>query len=250
METMTMAKRSMLQQVTRCLVLLAAASAMTFARASDPPDVMEDHAQNQARGSTAAVLEQMLRQSMPTEKHAKLRAIEGRWNVRSTFTLGAGMEELKATGTAEGIAILDGRFVRLTSRMDFQGLASEAITEFGFDTRHQQYTVHAIDSLGTYAVDAAGEPEDAGKVLRLRGKLFEPSPKPDDPGKTYSFEMVYTFQSADQWMQVIRMQLQTTEWITVSTLVYERAAPLPQPGSDRAIPDQSKPARPEADGQK
>lgn len=212
------------------LVMGALAQPRQHANPAAPPDgdpinAMEDNAPALPAENAEALLTALKRMGEPAPQHEWLKFLAGEWKVRSTFQPGPGTGTIESTGTSRGGAIIGGRFFRLATTMSAHGVTSESEQTFGYDTRHKNYTLHAIDSFGTFAIEAAAEPEkDNENKLVFKGKLYEASPKEGEEGKTYHFEIVLDKKSDNAWTQTIRMQMQNEQWFTSSVVEFERAA--------------------------
>jgi hypothetical protein len=68
------------------------------------------------------------------------------------------------------------------------GTPVESVTLFGYDRRHEHYTMVGFDTMGTYYITAAGTYDEATRTLSLHGT-------DDDPVmgvvQDYTFDMVF-----------------------------------------------------------
>lgn len=100
----------------------------------------------------------------PGPAHAWLTQLEGPWEV---------VDDGRVVGTATGRERLGGRFLELEIHSR-AGPARHAVYTFGYDDRHDEYTVTARDDAGTYAVHARGAGDrGAGRVV-MRGTDDDP----------------------------------------------------------------------------
>lgn len=91
----------------------------------------------------------------PGPEHERLQALAGEWEVRT---------DGRVTGHATGRLRLGDRFLELEIHSQ-SGPVRHAIYTFGFDRRHGEYTVSAMDETGTYAVHARGTADGDRAVL-------------------------------------------------------------------------------------
>lgn len=232
---------------TRSIAVLAG-SVVTLAMLSGTaPDVQ---VQDGIRDDAAQVQQQtiwsdLIAASRPVAAHEPLGDLVGSWTVKSIFTPGPGSQPLVSTGSAEAQWVIGGRFLQVSSNLTHEGVKSESLVHLGFDTRHKQYTLHAIDSFGTFATDAAGAYDAATRTFTLRGKLEEPTPIADEPWRTYEFEIQIevvggavaggegqeaggsTESKAERrgptlWRQTNRVKLPNDKWFTSTVIEYRR----------------------------
>jgi hypothetical protein len=100
--------------------------------------------------------EELAELSRPGPEHERLQALEGGWEVHA---------DGRVVGYAEGRLRLGDRFLELEIHSQ-AGPVLHAIYTFGFDRRHGEYTVSAMDETGTYAVHARGWAEGDRVVMR------------------------------------------------------------------------------------
>ena len=98
----------------------------------------------------------------PGPEHERLAGLVGAWDVRV---------DGGPAGLAVGRPLLDGRFVEVEVRAD-RGPVRRALYTFGFDDRHGEFTVLAMDEAGTYWVTARGVRE--GSRVAMRGSDDDP----------------------------------------------------------------------------
>jgi hypothetical protein len=98
----------------------------------------------------------------PGPDHEILLSLLGDWSVSIDGT---------SVGAARGSSVLDDRFVALEITAD-RGPIRHAIYTFGFDRRHETYTVIAMDDSGTYWVTASGD--RTGQRIAMYGTDEDP----------------------------------------------------------------------------
>jgi len=104
----------------------------------------------------------------PGPEHAVLAGLAGEWDQRIIGWSEPGSEPFELAGTAMNRPILGGRFIESQSSASYVGMPVEAVTIFGFDRRHGQYTAILMDSQGTYWITARGELREDGTIV-MRG---------------------------------------------------------------------------------
>jgi hypothetical protein len=78
-----------------------------------------------------------------------------------------------ATGSSTGRSIIGGRFLILETTMK-GAFDAESMNLFGFDRRTGDYTMTGVDTLGTYAISAAGKYDEVQKGVVLHGSYAQP----------------------------------------------------------------------------
>ena len=130
-----------------------------------------------------AMMEAM-RLAQPGPEHEELaKMLSGEWETDvSVKGMGPDSTPMKTNGTESAVAILDGRFIEVTSQGAFMGQPFESRSFIGYDRRHEQFTSVGMDTLGTYWVTATGK-RDADGVIRMKGEDDDPAGK-----QVYTFE--------------------------------------------------------------
>ncbi|MBX3387498.1 MAG: DUF1579 family protein [Phycisphaeraceae bacterium] len=187
-----------------------------------PEVIIEDPLAHMRISTPADLLRSMIDSAKPVREHKALEALVGTWSVESTFRPGPDYPPIVSTGTASVRTVIGGRFVESNVRLTFEHVESESLTLFGFDTRHRHYTLHAIDSFGTYAVNAAGPFDAETRTITFAGEVFEPSPDEKLPGTTHPFEMAFDLSVKDRVTQKVRIRMPDLSWFEMMTVVFER----------------------------
>lgn len=120
------------------------------------------------------IAEQVMAAAQPGPEHAELMKLAGTWDVEATFWPSPGAEPVRATFPAENQAMLGGRFLVSRASGELMGMPAEALTIYGFDRRHQRYTIVGFDSYGTYYVTAAGAMDPATRTVAMQGTDDDP----------------------------------------------------------------------------
>lgn len=150
------AMRAVLRPFVPCLLLLLLAAP----RPQDPQPDPAALQRAQDVGRTGA-------------PHRVLAALVGAWDV-AIETPVAGGEPRREAGTAQGRALLGGRYVELAFALRLGGQPVQGLQILGFDMLHEVYTSSWRDDLSTWAIEAAGAAvEDRPQQLALYGSLVD-----------------------------------------------------------------------------
>lgn len=126
--------------------------------------VSQDRPTTQARGEADgdSKIETWVRYAMPTEEHALLEKLAGRWDLRVRYRMDAESEVVESAGTAERKWILGRRF--LLEEFDGGSLALpfQAVAIYGYDAFERKYTSVWVDSLSTGVTTSLGTCADEG----------------------------------------------------------------------------------------
>jgi hypothetical protein len=112
---------------------------------------------------------ELIEQSRPGPEHERLAALEGNWEVVERPAVPGAEESL---GTAQGSAILDGRFLVLDFTLDSVSGARSFRYTLGYDRRHDEYSIVVMDTSGTYFVTARGAEVDG--LIHMSGVDDDP----------------------------------------------------------------------------
>jgi hypothetical protein len=105
----------------------------------------------------------------PAEGHALLKKFEGTWDSKEKFTMMAGAEPTKGTGTMENKLVLRDRYLQSTGSTEFGGKKSDMMATFGYNLFLKKYFyIFFIADTGGFIV-TEGNFDKEGKVLTLEG---------------------------------------------------------------------------------
>ena len=112
-------------------------------------------------------------QSKPGPEHELLAKFSGRWKLSIT---GAGRRGI-SEGSARSYMTLENRFLWLG--YEARGTAGRFKGAFtiGFDRRHEEFTLIAMDTDGTYFVTSRGKQKPETETIKLVGKDDDPHMK-------------------------------------------------------------------------
>ena len=143
--------------------------------------VLADDAE--ARRKQQAAFARMQKLAQPGDEHAQLKQLAGTWDV----TLKHNGKKTNFVGTAESEMILGDRFLVIDGRGRSGNRRSEFRYTIGFDRRHGEYVINAMDNSGTYPVSARGKPTDMG--IRMFGTDDDPYMKQLGYEKKFAFDL-------------------------------------------------------------
>jgi len=156
--------------------------------------------------------------TQPGEKHKKLEAYLGRWDVESLVSMGPG-NEMKSAMTAEFAWQIPGRFLKLESRGSLMGMPYQGFGLLGYDNFKQAFVSTWIDNMNTYKLDAQGNLAQDGTTLITYGTLDEYLTGENDKPVKY----VYRWKDADHFsFEVHDLAIGETNTCVV-TMNYSRA---------------------------
>ncbi len=144
-------------------------------------------------------------------EHEALATLVGDWSVFVP-------DRQDSIGRAVGSALLDGRFFQVEVWLD-AGPVGHVIYIIGFDRRHEEFTVAAMDDTGTYLVSARGTPSDDGRI-KMYG--IDDEPTMTAMGLTKEFVIALTLRSKDRFMiETLMIDMRTEARTEIPFFVYE-----------------------------
>ncbi len=144
----------------------------------------------------------------PGPEHKVLANYVGNWSVAIRF--GSGTSALVYNGTSAHQMVADGRFLVCEFKATSNRGAAEGMFTLGFDRRHTEHTIQAIDSWGTYFVTARGKPQAGSKRVKLYGKDNDPHMK--SLGLTKEFAYTIDFKDNHKFViEVLMIDTRTKE---------------------------------------
>lgn len=139
----------------------------------------------QQQGSVDEMMASYAEMSKPVPEHRRLEARAGKLDVTTKLWLDPTRPPVVFRGSGEAKMILGGRFLQVTTKLHGK-TSAEALQLFGFDTRTNEYTLTGFDTLGTYAISAAGKYDETQNAMILAGSYLEP---PTNEERKYRFVM-------------------------------------------------------------
>jgi hypothetical protein len=110
----------------------------------------------------------------PGEEHGVLEQMVGEWNQTTRLQGVPGMDATETIVAVSAKFILRGRYLQQITKGQFMDMPWDGVSFFGFDRRHEVYTLVGFDTLGTYYITAEGTYNDAANTLTLSGSDNDP----------------------------------------------------------------------------
>ena len=133
---------------------------------------------------------------MPGPEHKLLERFAGDWDVEVRMWFpGMDMQESKTTEHSK--VIFGGRFVHVTSTMDWMGTEVETIEYMGFNKATKKYEFFRIESMGTSMTKTEGEYNKADDSFTFHGK--DTMPGPDGKMHEFSYDLIWKFDGDNKY---------------------------------------------------
>lgn len=204
----------------RSLAVLAACSALVGVAFGQKADEKKPAAVTPAQqGQPEMSPEEMawMQAAMPGPNHELLKSFAGKWTVSNKMWEGEGEPQL-STGTAEVVALLDGRFYRESYKSEFMGMPFEGIGHTGYDNIGKKFISTWMDNMSTGVMSSEGTFDAATKTFAFSGEFSDPM------GKKIKNRMTTKLVSNDEHvMTMFHTEPGGTEK-KVMEIVYKRAA--------------------------
>ena len=123
---------------------------------------------------TLARMERAMSLMTAGEEHRLLERMVGEWNQTVLLQGVPGMDATETKSKVSAELVLGGRFLQQVTQGEFMDLPWNGVSFFGFDRRHEVYTLVGFDTLGTYSITAEGSYDDAANTLTLSGRDDDP----------------------------------------------------------------------------
>lgn len=136
-----------------------------------------------SRQQQQAEMAKLRMQAEPGDEHAQLKTLAGQWSV----AMKVGEKDMNFNGTASTSMILGDRFLVIDGRGKPANRDVGFRYTIGFDRRHNEYVIIAMDTTGTYPVSGRGKP--AGQVIRVFGTDDDPHMKKLGFEKKFAFDL-------------------------------------------------------------
>lgn len=187
-----------------------------------------DRATQPAGMTSSPEMEEMMKQwerfSTPGEHHDKLKAIEGRWNLKVTHWMAEGAPPQTSTATANARMVMGGRYLIEDVKgegMDFgdgQKLAFEGMAIVGFNNATKEYFSFWIDNMGTGHMLEHGA-GDISKRLETSGEHFCPMRGKDTEMRSVITRVDNNTRKLEMWAP----DMATNKTFKTMEIVYTRA---------------------------
>ena len=119
--------------------------------------------------------------AQPGEEHAQLKTLVGSWNV----SMKSGGRDTGYVGAAQASMILGDRFLVIDGEGANRNRKSAFRYSIGFDRRHEEYVIVAMDTTGTYYVSGRGKSKE--NIIRMFGTDDDPHMKKMGLVKKFAF---------------------------------------------------------------
>jgi hypothetical protein len=144
----------------------------------------------------------------PGPEHEVLLSLIGSWDVRVDDRL---------AGSATAVSRLDGRFVEVEVVAD-AGPVRHALYTFGFDRRHDHYTVVAMDDTGTYWVTGKGTRN--GTQISMYGEDEDPVMRSMGLDKEFAI-VLHVYSSGHVEIETVLLDTRTAERREISFFTFD-----------------------------
>jgi len=145
-----------------------------------------------------AMMEAMMKASMPGPAHKALDGMIGTWDTKVTSWMMPGADPISGMGSSENKWILGGRFVEQHFKGDFMGMPFEGLGHTGYDNVKKQYFGTWMDNMGTGMMTSVGT-GGSGNTMTFKGTFADPM-----TGKDTTVEEKITVVDADHMNMEMR----------------------------------------------
>jgi hypothetical protein len=155
----------------------------------------------------------------PTKEHELLQQFVGDWETESSMQAGAGLPEMKCTGTMSA-KMLGGFWLVSDNTGQMPGFEVKSMMTLGYDPAKKKYVGTWVDTMINHLWHYEGSVDETGKILTLEAE----GPNFMEPGKTAKYQDIYEFKSADEIVVSSKVQGPDGKWITMMTGTAKRKA--------------------------
>jgi len=146
-----------------------------------------------------AMMEAMMKASMPGPAHKALDGMVGTWDTKVTSWMVPGADPISGTGWSENKWILGGRFVESTFKGDFMGMPFEGRGLTGYDNVKKQYFGTWVDNMGTGMMTSVGT-GGSGNTMTFDGTYADPMTGKDTTCKEKITMVDADHHNMEMWM--------------------------------------------------
>jgi hypothetical protein len=173
-------------------------ASLVYSLASAQGDKQPAPATQPSAEQMAAMMERAKRYMQPGEHHKTLERLIGEWNTETRLFMG-GQATPAEKGTAEIGWLMDGRWLKTTSKGTMLGQPVEGFSVMGYDNFKMSYVVTSLTSMDTAMIRQEGDMDPGGKVLLVYGTLDEYTTGEHDK----MVKTLWRFDSADRFVMEI-----------------------------------------------
>jgi hypothetical protein len=168
-------------------------ASLVYSLASAQGDKQPGPAAQPSAEQLAAMMERAKRYTQPGEHHKLLERLVGEWNTETRLFLG-GQATPAEKGTAQTGWLMEGRWLKTTSKGTMLGQPFEGFSVMGYDNFKMSYVVTSLTSMDTAMIRQEGDMDPGGKVLLAYGTLDEYTTGEHDK----MVKTLWRFESADK----------------------------------------------------
>lgn len=151
----------------------------------------------------------------PTEEHAWLKQLVGKWDAEIEAFMGPDAEPMKMKGT-QSVRMVGGFWSVAENKGEFQGQPFNGIMTLGYDAKKKHYIGTWVDSMTDHMWQYTGKVDKTGKKLTLE------TTGPNHAGGTSKFKETIEIKSKDHKLFTSMIQTDDGEWFTMMRINYKR----------------------------
>ena len=121
-----------------------------------------------------AMMEMMMKASMPGPMHDLLKPMAGNWKTTAKSWMQPGAEPQVSEGTCESTWILGNRYLQSMYKGDMGGMPFEGVGIMGYDNMKKEFVSTWMDNMGTGVAMSEGTADASGKVLTMKSMMGDP----------------------------------------------------------------------------
>lgn len=132
----------------------------------------------------------------PTEQHKLLQRSVGKWNITIKSWMDPKQPPMESKGTAEGKALLGGRYVQTDVTSDMMGKPFSGVAVNGYDKAKKKFVGTWIDSMSTGIMRSEGTADASGNTMTVQTVSTDPI-----TGKDSKMRVVGTWEGTDKLVE-------------------------------------------------
>jgi Protein of unknown function (DUF1579) len=146
--------------------------AALFGQTAEGDDAQPD---KKPRPDSATMMKNWTTYMTPGEKHRLMAGWEGKWTGEVTIWPAPGAPPQKSTTTAVNKMVLNGLYMESEHKGSFDGMPFLGKGTMGFDNLRGVFVSTWIDNMGSGIMYLEGVPDEMGKAISLKGRMFDPA---------------------------------------------------------------------------
>lgn len=188
-----------------------------------------------------AMMQEMMKLSMPTEQHKIIQNFAGTWNAEVKMWMDPSQKEPNVSnGVMKGTLLHGGRFLLAEFTSNFMGMDFTGTMTWGYNTIQKRYESTWFDSFGTYMLISQGQPSADGKTVTSTAQFSMPGP--DGKLMDISQREKLVWVSADKYTMEMWHATKDQGEMKVMEITYTRAPEAKPAAAAPAVP--AKPTTP------